>query len=307
MTVMQASKIQMRRGPEIDLPGAPSSISPLVFEQGLDIGELGYGTDTGRLFVGFNPSVGSPLYNRITFPYRNVEVLTELSTDALGRHFNVSSREIGAGAYNRSTLQPNTDWAPVMVDRSSVMRAYQFDGATLAAVVELFIFDDDLTPLRNTTMRLLASRNENEALMACSDLVLDAPETEIVDGEATYLDSVEFRAVRAGSLVQPFFRFEYRNFGAEPVTLAFSVRRPDLALDHDADAIRIGDTPQTRLVAQQIQNLEVGSATVANKTVRIRDFLLEVVEALKLAEIGDRSKLTDIFANFEQYQDELGD
>src|ERR1700749_3647445 len=51
-TTVSITKIQLRRGNASDLPGAPTSVSPLLFATGLDEGELGYTTDTGRLFIG---------------------------------------------------------------------------------------------------------------------------------------------------------------------------------------------------------------------------------------------------------------
>ena len=57
----------MRRGPASDLPNPT-----------LDDGEFGFTTDTGRLFIGQeSPTNGQPNYNRVTFPYQNVEVITE--------------------------------------------------------------------------------------------------------------------------------------------------------------------------------------------------------------------------------------
>jgi hypothetical protein len=66
MPTIQISKIQLRRGPEVDLPIA------------LDDGEFGFTTDTGRLFIGQNtPTDGTPNFDRDAFPFQNIEVLTE--------------------------------------------------------------------------------------------------------------------------------------------------------------------------------------------------------------------------------------
>jgi len=78
MTI-QISKIQLRRGPEADLPGASAF--------GLDVGELAFTTDTNRVFIGTDPSTsvlvngihGAQNYETNGFPFSNVEVLTEFS------------------------------------------------------------------------------------------------------------------------------------------------------------------------------------------------------------------------------------
>lgn len=73
------SKVQVRRGLEIELPGAPVSLNPISLGPGLDIGELGFTEDTSRLFVGFKPTPNAVVFQRSVFPYQNVEVLTESS------------------------------------------------------------------------------------------------------------------------------------------------------------------------------------------------------------------------------------
>ena len=65
MTITQITRIQHRRGNESDLP------------QSLGDAELGFTTDTGRLFIGaeYHPIAGQ----RAVFPYKNIEILTEYS------------------------------------------------------------------------------------------------------------------------------------------------------------------------------------------------------------------------------------
>lgn len=79
MSGTQISKIQLRRGLQSDLPGLNGN--------GLDVAEPAFTTDTGRLFIGSDPS-NTPLINLVHgyqnqagggFPYGNIEVLTEFS------------------------------------------------------------------------------------------------------------------------------------------------------------------------------------------------------------------------------------
>lgn len=64
MAVVQISKIQHRRGRQIDLPTR------------LDEAEFGFATDTGELFIG--ASNLSSIRGRNTYPFENLKVLTEL-------------------------------------------------------------------------------------------------------------------------------------------------------------------------------------------------------------------------------------
>jgi hypothetical protein len=60
MPIIQVSQIILRSGPSIDLPGAPTSLSPLTYAPGLEPGELAYMEDTGRIYMGHNPARASP-------------------------------------------------------------------------------------------------------------------------------------------------------------------------------------------------------------------------------------------------------
>lgn len=71
MSTEEKGLIQLRRGNQGNLPTA------------LEDGELALAKDTGRVFVGIpgNINPAGPVTNRVTFPYENVEVLTETTPD----------------------------------------------------------------------------------------------------------------------------------------------------------------------------------------------------------------------------------
>lgn len=66
MAVKQISRIQHRRGKKDHLPSS------------LNEGELGYTTDTGQIFIGA-PNFPFSTNRNNNFPFRNIEILTELS------------------------------------------------------------------------------------------------------------------------------------------------------------------------------------------------------------------------------------
>jgi hypothetical protein len=87
MPTIQISQIILRSGPSVDLPGAPTSLTPLAFGPGLEPGEAAFMTDTGRIYIGHDPSQGQPNFQRAVFPYQNIEVLTENSLDTLAEYW----------------------------------------------------------------------------------------------------------------------------------------------------------------------------------------------------------------------------
>jgi hypothetical protein len=79
MTVIQISKIKVRRNVHTLLPGAPTIPGNAgTLTPGLDAGEFGFATDTGGLFIGAGSSFPQTSA-RTDFPYQNLEVLTEAS------------------------------------------------------------------------------------------------------------------------------------------------------------------------------------------------------------------------------------
>lgn len=221
MSVIQVSKIQMRRGPEVDLPGAPTSLSPLVFEDGLDVGEFGYAIDTGRLFIGHDPAIGSPNYDRTEFPYRNIEILTENSENVIRRFQDRYTQEVGTGGFMWANLRlsPVGEWYDVAVETPEGAIPYVTLGDTLIATVSLFIFDTDKVPQRQSMLQVLSVPNSDEALVQVSTLTILPP----IDAET---DAVEFRFTRGGTPSDPNFRFQFRNLTSSELLLYFNIQRP---------------------------------------------------------------------------------
>lgn len=97
------TKIQLRRGPEVDLPGQPLLLEPDSFSKALDEGELAFTTDSGRLFIGHKPVIGQRNHNRAKYPYQNIEILTENSPpDVLGGVFRTQTKT----HYHQATIPP---------------------------------------------------------------------------------------------------------------------------------------------------------------------------------------------------------
>lgn len=225
MSVIQVSKIQMRRGAEIDLPGQPTNLAPLTFEPGLDVGEFGYAIDSGRLFIGHDPAIGNPNYNRTAFPYQNIEILTENSEATFRQFQDRYYREINNGFFvSALRLSPVGEWYDVEIDRAGTIIPYRFVGETLVATVTCFVFDEDNIPVRQSIIQVLSVTSESEALMTNSSVAIAGPPAPPPGEDIT--DDLEFRFIRGGTPSDPHFRFQFRNLRDTPLTLYFSVLRP---------------------------------------------------------------------------------
>lgn len=236
MAVIQTSKVQMRRGTEGELPGVITSLSPLRFEPGLDVGELGYAVDTGRLFVGHAPNLGQINYKRNQFPYQNIEVLTEASTETLRRIFGFLDRDRGGEAYYTALLTPGTDWQDVAIERvSGAAVPYRFPGVDVIASIEYFLinwYTDDgrvhRDPLRQGTMRVLSQDVSEEAHISDEAVSMrrrDLTMPQAVEAEWAHTH-VQFRVLRSGTIGDRYHRFQYLSDLDKPARLYFSVGRP---------------------------------------------------------------------------------
>lgn len=86
MSVIQISKIQLRRGLEQDFTSS-TALSPA---------EMAFTTNTGRLFIGADDSMLGPWPNRTAQPpYGNIEILTEASLQTFARLFDRFNRSLG--------------------------------------------------------------------------------------------------------------------------------------------------------------------------------------------------------------------
>ena len=217
MATTQISKIQLRRGESFDLPGRPSSLSPLTFTPGLDTGELGFTTDTGRLFIGQNSPTGGQInFNRIDFPYRNIEVLTESSPPNL---LQVPLKDNRYG-FIRSAPMANTGvWTTFQIfdPRDPLGLPYQdfyldLSGQGACAMMTYFIFDD-------TTKKPLRLGQLGVIWNGISDPSITPVET--VPGNNS---DIEWTAVVASDHVV----LQYQNRSGGTVTTWFHIDRPSI-------------------------------------------------------------------------------
>lgn len=236
MAVIQTSKVQMRRGNEMELPGVPTSLSPLRFEAGLDVGELGFAVDSGRVFIGHGPNLGQANYKRTQFPYQNIEILTEASTETLRRIFGFLSRDQGGESFYTALLAPSEDWQDIAAERASGAAVpYRFPGDDVIASVDYYAiswYSEDSRvhrdPIRQGTLRILSQDCAEEAHVADDSHSMrrrDLTTPFANEGEWAY-DNISFRVVRGGTIGDRYHRFQFKNELSHPVRLYFRVARP---------------------------------------------------------------------------------
>jgi hypothetical protein len=157
--IIIVGKVQVRRDPQALLPGAPISSSPLAFGPGLDIGELGYGEDTARLFIGHSPQTGNPNFNRTVFPYQNVEVLTE-NSPRNGELFSQFVRDQDRNDFFVPTVIPASYSGALLYTEYDGGMAIptMLRGAAISATIEYHAFQND-SPIKQGIVRIFGDGN----------------------------------------------------------------------------------------------------------------------------------------------------
>lgn len=157
--IVIVEKVQLRRGLQVELPGKPISTSPLRLAPGLDLAEMGFAEDTGRLFIGHSPRVNDVNYKRGVFPYQNLEVLTE-NSPRVEELFNSFVRDQDVNDHFLPTVLPvgfNGPLAYAELPAGTTIPS-QFFGDSVSVVVEYHAFKEATGwPVKQGTLRIIAS------------------------------------------------------------------------------------------------------------------------------------------------------
>lgn len=229
----QVAKIQLRRGPQADLPGAPTSTSPLVFAPGLDTGEFGFATDTSRLFIGATPAVGQAQYNRVSFPYQNIEVLTENSSAALQAVFAAQLGDMQT-EYQATYefLASQSGWHDVTVVNPAGgapiplrLDLTAFAGASASLVYFLY---NGTAPVRCGRMQVLSNGTSQGPFLADEALSFADPSQSATDPALIYA-AIQFQAVLEADGGDQIVGLQYLNPTTMTPYLCFRIERANLS------------------------------------------------------------------------------
>lgn len=218
MSIIQRSKTQIRRGLELDLPGGPTSLDPLVFSPGLAVGELSFTVDTGRVFIGHDPANGQVNFERTELPYQNIEVLTENSSAAVRRVFGRVDRLKGRSSLLMATLPVSASYAELMYSDDGNPVSMQIPGEHLNINLEYFLHRDNGLPLKQGRVRFISDQ---------FNLLADFTDDYVKSSALTNDTQVEFRAVRVPRPNdETYHQIEYRNNQLVPVIMYFRILDP---------------------------------------------------------------------------------
>lgn len=208
MPTIQISKIQLRRGLAADLP-SPS----------LDDGELAFTTDLGRIFIGQNsPTLGQPNFNRVTFPFQNVEVFTENSP--LGTLLQPVISDNQQGFIQAVPL--SITGSPLnfqTYDSTNTAQDFHVNfaaGLGVNATFYYYIYDVSEDPIRMGKINILWNTN-----MAGPPLYSE--ESEVIFGNIT---DIQWTVALIGSMGNQYVVLKYVNLTSGTPTVYFRIDRP---------------------------------------------------------------------------------
>jgi hypothetical protein len=292
MADVQITKIIMLRGLSADLP------------QALDPGEPGFSLDEGRMFVGCEPTVGQPQYNRTSFPYRNIEVLTENSNELFAKMHGDRMKEGGGHDYYRARLDPDRfSWTTVKVARDDETLDYRIaNTVSVSAFIDYSIADFDGKPIRMGNMRVTHYADfEGEPHLADNAMV--RRDLTLTDGAnydpAQVYGAVAFRFKVEGPVNAQYLVFQYKNVTPTVLNLRFKVSRPEPVF-YDPTPVQPQEIPLDplgRIKTNVVIGSNIASRTFKNvsgqvsASIRFTSQILSGVSQTFFLDLGDGSTL----------------
>lgn len=212
---VKQSKIIFRNGFQTDLPVA------------LEPAEIAMVTDTNTLLIGCDPRYGQPQYNRIEFPYQNIEILTERSQAAFSKLHGERMREGLAQDYHEARLMADQMvWTNVQIEENDIL--YDF---TLPSAITVNAFIDYCVTIdaNGETIRhghMILQYNDGWGDPSLSDYGSQARDPSLLHSSnydaRDVFGRIKFRFEKVGSILY----FQYKNWSFDPMTLCFKMSRP---------------------------------------------------------------------------------
>ena len=187
--IVVISKIQIRRGIKDELPGAPISSNPLTFSDCLDVGEIAFTADNGRMFIGPDKTIGNANFQRDEYPYQNIEILTELSPankTLFNRNIKNQDRD---SFYVPTIIRYIAGDPPQPLSYSEyeggISVPTKFFGEKVSATVEYHAFDVNANPIQQGIIRIMCNQDDQQVYTSDaigSGLVFTISEYDSIQG-----------------------------------------------------------------------------------------------------------------------------
>lgn len=210
--IIQYSVLLLRDDLESDVPGAPISETPLVFEEGLQDGEVAFTRDTGRLFAGHTPTPSQPHFHRTSFPYENVEVFTENSAKQFNEMVGAVAKDFETEASHTATLPQNTSFADVLISINGASYPYRIEGtSSVAVLLDYAAFDSSGVPIKSGEIRIMHGDG--------------VARPKIVDIGHSTTAGLTFETAITGPVGGEYITLRYKNQTGSNLVLKFNSRR----------------------------------------------------------------------------------
>ena len=196
----------------------------------LDEAEFAYTRDQGRLFVGQNAY--SDILERSQFPYQNLEILTENSTQAFA---TMHGARIKSGLYTDyydARLYPTSDvWQSIEVMKNGEMTPYRItDISSVMLMINYAIYEASGISVRTGLLRVSHFQHySNPREPVCDDQGNSTRQAGSYDPRTAFQQKCLLRFRVINPVSEPELIFEYRNTGSTMLNFRFRVSRPDPA------------------------------------------------------------------------------
>lgn len=233
----EIAKIQIRRGLAEDLPGMPASGNPTQPTVGLSPGELAFTTDTGQVFIGIDTTEQVPSINRATFPFQNIEVLTENSNSFLQNNFDYYYKDTQTGFYTSQPLAitSTSNAADIRnivvnaVNSTTLPLTVSFTSSFACVKISYFLFDSNVT-VRAGTISVIYTGTSNQPLLDDEFIIYPRNDLGALAGASSpnaMYGSIQFFPTLIQNGSTQSLIIQYRNITATNPILYFRLERPN--------------------------------------------------------------------------------
>ena len=194
----------------------------------LDEAEFAYTQDQGRLFVG--QTAYGDILARETFPFANLEVLTENSTEVFsGMHGSRIQSSKPEDYYVAKITPSGSNWAPVEIIQDGVTTPYIVNDITNVMITIDYALHEMIGPVvRMGKLQLRHFQhfsNPREPMLEDQSVAQRNPGS--YDPRIAFVQTCLFRFRVVHPISAPVMVFEYRSTGTEVLSLRFKVSRPE--------------------------------------------------------------------------------